>query len=400
LSFRPVISIGLINICGTCAHRSSPFIKPYLFKLYNKRPSLKSPSFPGFPPFVQLLTRLNLPVGLDTVERKAVIVDMSPQAVDPRLEKTTGTRAPPSPSQTQKRNIKEVNEDNRQTHNIYHIKNCGTVYVDSLNAHDVRMENCGNNVPNVTCSFFPFLFRVPSPLFLSNLAISYHADHRPEIIGNEKVLHSQPLAVSNGMWTLAAPSAIEHVKYVFLLLDPQNATGSNPSDVQPQMNTLSPLRSPRPISQPHISGDHIHHNIKYLEQLLESTLATAAIIQYSGSPLPDVLTPRAYDALKALYALAAMDAPMSNTTPKESEIQTWHSIFSDIGNDRDCPYSSNRLTPFPNSSLVVPRTGRIHVNISVSMDYLMFFSWAGLAAFSCLVVVFSNLPRICLGFAK
>ena len=223
------------------------------------------------------------------------------------------------------------------------------------------------------------------------------------IIGNEKDLHSQSHALSNGMWALA-PSAIKHFEYV-LPLGPQNPTGpptapaevaestTNPSNVDLQMNALSLPQSPQPISPLHSSGDHIRHNIKYLEQLLDSSLATAAVIQFSGSPLPDVLTPRAYDTFKTLYALAAMDAPASNTTGKHrgSEIST-HSTPSDIGND--CPYLSNHLPPSPssNSSLAVPRTGRMHISISV--DYIVLFSWAGLAAVSCLVVFF-NLPRLC-----
>ena len=157
------------------------------------------------------------------------------------------------------------------------------------------------------------------------------------------------------------------------------------------MNALSPPQSPQPISPSHLSGDHTHHNIKYLEQLLDSSLATVAVIQCSGNPLADVITPRAYNTFKALYALAALEAPASNTNLRGSEIPTRsESTFSDI--DNDCPYSSTRSPPLPSTSLVVPRTGRIHTSISV--DYVMLFSLAGLAAVSCLVVFF-NLPRLC-----
>ena len=254
-----------------------------------------------------------------------------------------------------------------------------------------------------------FSFLSPLTLFSSNLAISYYSDHCPKSI--EKVLHSQPRSISNGMWTLA-PSAIKHVEYVRLpALGPQHATGPltltaptdiakrNPSNVHLQTNALSPgpLQSPQPSSQSHISGDpghwHTHHNIKYLEQLLDSSLATVALIQISGSPLQDVLSPRAYNTFKALYALAALDAPTSSTKPEESEIPTSF-IFSDIGNR--CPYSCNRSPPLPNSTLVpVPRTGRIHVHVSISVAYVMLFSWAGLAAVSCVLCL-----SICLGFAK
>ena len=86
----------------------------------------------------------------------------------------------------------------------------------------------------------------------------------------------------------------------------------------------------------------MHHNIKYLEQLLDSSLATVGVIQYLGSPLPDVITPRARDTLKALCALAALDASASSTKHRGNEIPT-RTTFSDIGND--CPCSSNRSPP-------------------------------------------------------
>ena len=133
-------------------------------------------------------------VRLGMVNSNTVIVDRSSQAADPRLEKTTNSRS---------LDIQEINEDIHQTHKIY-LQNCGTVYmpltVDSFNARGVRMENCGNNVPQVTCllSFHPHF------LFSFNLAILHYSDHRPKIIGNERVIHSQSHAVSSGgMWTLA-----------------------------------------------------------------------------------------------------------------------------------------------------------------------------------------------------
>ena len=166
----------------------------------------------------------------------------------------------------------------------------------------------------VRCSSFLFL---PSLFFSSDLAISYHSDHRPRIIGNEKVPHSQSHAVTNGMWALA-PSAIKYAEYVLPPLGPQNATG--------------PPTAPT--------------------------------------------------------SLAALDARTSRTKPRESEFPT----CSDIGND--CFYSSNRSPPLPNSSFAVPHTGRIlHVHISLSVDYVTFFSWVGLAAVFCLVL-------FCLGFSK
>ena len=191
-------------------------------------------------------------------------------------------------------------------------------------------------------------------------------------------------------------SAIKDVEYVVPPLGPQNATSppTAPSEIAEsnahlQTNVLSPSQSPQPISPSHFSGDHTHHNIKYLEQLLDSSLATVAVIQFSGSTLADVLTPRAYDTFKALYTLAALDAATSSTNPGESEILN-RSNFPGVG--KDCPFLSSRSTSLPNSSLAVPRTGKIHISISV--DHGMLFMWAGLAAVSFLVVFF-NFPWLC-----
>ena len=342
-----------------------------------------------FGPFVQLL--YTPPVRLSMVYRNSVIVDRSPQAVDPtgRLEKTIDSQpeSPASPpSQAQKCNIQEINGDSlsRQTHKLYHFENCGIVYVDSFNTHGVRMENCGNT--QVTCSFF-FSFFSP---FSSNQAIL--VDHR---LGNERGLHLQSHAVSDGMWALqVAPSAIKHVEYA-PLDGPQNATDppiadseiakGNPINVHLQTDAPSLPQSPLPSFPSHSSGDHTHHNIKHLEQLLDSSLATVAVIHFSGLTLADVLTPRAYDTFKALYALADLDAPTStrSTNRRGSEIPT-RSTFSDIGNDY--LYSSNRLPPMSNSNFAVPRTylcGLCHT-----------FLWAGLAVVPCLVVFF-NFPPLC-----
>jgi len=225
----------------------------------------------------------------------------------------------------------QTQKSDSQTRKIYYFQNCGTVYINVLNARGVR-----NN------------------------------DHNPSIIGNEKGLDSQcTLPVQH-----AASSEI---------------TKSGPSDMNLQMNALSTPQSPRPISPSHFSGDHTPHNIKHLEQLLDSCLATVAVIQLSGNTLTDVLTPRAYDTIRALYALAALDPPVPNTKHRGDEIPTRSTSYS---------YSSNRSPPLPDSSLAVPRTGRIH--ISISMDYVKLFLWAGLAAVFCLVV-FSNFPpsRLC-----
>lgn len=94
---------------------------------------------------------------------------------DPRLlEKTTNSRSP-----------EEINEDISQTQNTYHFQNCGTVYmtVDSFNAGGVRIENCGNNIPQVNCS---------------------------------NVIHSQSHAVSSDLWHSAHPR-LKNLNIYFLL---------------------------------------------------------------------------------------------------------------------------------------------------------------------------------------
>ena len=102
----------------------------------------KSPTFQGFSLSVQwqLLSGYALQGRMD---RDKVIVDFSPQAADPLLEKITGSRSP----ETQKCNIQEIDEDKRITCKIYH-------WVSLLNALYVKIKNCGNNVPSVTCSLF------------------------------------------------------------------------------------------------------------------------------------------------------------------------------------------------------------------------------------------------------
>ena len=118
-------------------------------------------------------------------------------------------------------------------------------------------------------------------------------------------------------------------------------------------------------------------------------MATVAVIQFSGNTLADVLTPRAYDTFKTLYALAALDETASSTKRRWSEIPN-RSIFSNIGNG--CPYLSSPSPPLLNSNLAVHPRGRIHISISV--DYVVLLSWAVLAAVSFLVVFFI-FPWIC-----
>ena len=45
----------------------------------------------------------------------------------------------------------DLEGDTTQARKIYHIKNCGMVHIDSFNAHRFRIQNCGNQVPQVNC---------------------------------------------------------------------------------------------------------------------------------------------------------------------------------------------------------------------------------------------------------
>ena len=105
-----------------------------------------------YPSRFSLIVRLliTLPFGLDMVGNNTLIDDKRPQApaAADRLGKTIDSGSP----QTQKCDIQDVNEDIRQIHKLYHFQNCGIVYMDSFNARGVRMENCGNHVPQVVCS--------------------------------------------------------------------------------------------------------------------------------------------------------------------------------------------------------------------------------------------------------
>ena len=131
---------------------------------------------------------------LHMADRNTLIVDRSPlHAADPT---NFESRSPPM---QKSHDIQEIYEE--ETHRIYHFQNCGAVYINSCNAHGVRMENCSNNVPQVTtCSLFlSFLF----PFSSANLAVSYYSDHSPRITNNEKDLQTLYHALSNGMWALA-----------------------------------------------------------------------------------------------------------------------------------------------------------------------------------------------------
>ena len=296
---------------------------------------VKSHVFKAHPFQVQFLFPATLqPVGIDMVVSNTVIVDRSPQAADPSLNRTTNTRSP---------DIQELlNEDNPQTRKIYYFQNCGTVYmpVDSFNARGVRMENCGNNVPQVNCSLFifPFSFLMIQlgHYYINQITVLRLLAMRKFKLYIHNLMQFSMVCGHLGHLPL---NILVHVEYVFPPLGPQNETGPptasteiNHNNVHLQTNALYTPQSPQHTSPSQFSGDHTHLNIKHLEQLLDSSLATVAVIQFSGNTLADVLTPRAYDTFKALYALAALDAPASSSTnlkSRESETPTL-STFSDI----------------------------------------------------------------------
>lgn len=163
----------------------------------------------------------------------------------------------------------------------------------------------------------------------------------------------------------------------------------NPSDVPLQANpqpSLFPAQSPRPISPVHFCGDHTCPcDFKYLEQLLESPLATATAIHLSGNTLADVLTPRAHDVLKALHALAALD--MSKVA---SYIPDFSAFFG-IRNDHPYPSTSNpdQSPPMPNHRLAVPCACGIH--LCISMPCITRMWWAPLVFFFVII----SAPQYC-----
>ena len=101
-------------------------------------------------PFKGLVSLSSYSSPYQSVGKNTLIDDRPPPAAADRLGKTMNSGSP----QSQKSDIQEENEDFSQTHKKYHFQNCGTVYMDSRN---VRMENCGNHIPQVTSSYLIFL---------------------------------------------------------------------------------------------------------------------------------------------------------------------------------------------------------------------------------------------------
>ena len=139
-----------------------------------------------------------------------------------------------------------------------------------------------------------------------------------------------------------------------------------------------------------LSGDHIHNNLKNLEQLLDSSLATAGVIRFSGNTLADILTPRARDTL---YALTALNVLVTNFVPKVKDIPT-RSAFSGLDIRKDYRSADHPLPHLSSSSLVNPPT-TCRINISISVEYSELFLWVGFAAVisSFLAFFIISLPR-------
>ena len=96
----------------------------------------------------------------NTLINAVTVDDRSPHAADSMLEQTMNPPSRSPASGTQKCDIQEINEDNCQTHKIYQFQNCGavTLNIDSFRTRGVRMEHCGNKVPQVaTCSSLFFV---------------------------------------------------------------------------------------------------------------------------------------------------------------------------------------------------------------------------------------------------
>ena len=80
--------------------------------------------------------------------------------------------------------------------------------------------------------------------------------------------------------------------------DPKEIT-----DVPLQTNNHYPCIDPKSLQRSDFSNGRARRELERLEQLLGPSLATAAVVRFYT--LADVLTPRAHDAFKALYALAS-----------------------------------------------------------------------------------------------
>ena len=89
-------------------------------------------------------------------------------------------------------------------------------------------------------------------------------------------------------------------------------------NASPNNVTVNPCRDTDlqhyPAESPPASNPLENTNSKRLEYLLDSALATALTIQTSGiSSSADILSPRAYNTLKALNALVSVEMPVSGS---------------------------------------------------------------------------------------
>ena len=162
------------------------------------------------------------------------------------------------------------------------------------------------------------------------------------------------------------------------------------ADVPLQTNNyhpcLDPTKTPRPFQRSDFSIDRARRELEHLEQLLGSSLATAAVVRFSGNTFADILTPRAYDVFKAFRAL---DVSFSSSNRIVGDPLT---ASSNIRND----YFSNphRSFPSPFPNLAAPGTSRSHISIPV--HHAVLFSSASLMVFFCLVFFIMAFPRLCI----
>ena len=285
--------------------------------------------------------------------------------------------------------------------------------MDSHNFRNVTMENCGNMIQSSSSSRLrlhgnpsriiqiivlgPFSLRRTIKFYIPNpMQSPMVCDHPAPSLNILNIYSSLGRRNSPDLLTHMChnPDISTPVSTAVQDTLPTEFTTSmsSPSDLSLQMNAqclLSPSQAFGTIVPSYFSGDHIYHHLKYLERLLDRSLATAAVIPFSGNTLADILTPRAQDTL---YALLALNMLVTSSKPRVRDIPA-HSALSDfdIGNDQ-CPFHHS-LPPPPNSGPdVVPSTA-CRINISISMDYNLnvLFAVVGISFLAFFIINLSGL---------
>lgn len=81
----------------------------------------------------------------------------------PSLPDIEETESDASGTEEDSKSEETVSEDDRPQHMTYQFHNCQNVFMNAFNAQGVKVENAGNNAPQITCksSSFFFLLRFP-----------------------------------------------------------------------------------------------------------------------------------------------------------------------------------------------------------------------------------------------